>query len=436
MTTKKMNVSELMDTDYRDYSMYVISNRAIPSAIDGLKPVQRKILYAAVNKYPKGKKIKVADLGGISDIGYHHGETSAQAAAVNMAAPWQNNVPVLQHHGNFGSRLVRASAAPRYIFASVGGAYEKYFVDTLVAPKNTDPDSPEPLHYLPQIPWVLVNGVEGIAVGFAVKILPRSPKDLKAAVTKVIQGKKIPNTITPTLPDFKGEVLKGDSDLQWVVRGVIEEAGVYGYTISELPIGVDRETYVTFLDKLCDEDKIKDYDDLCDDSGFSFKIKVSAAHKRAIKNPHKFFKLEKSYTENLTTIGHDGKLKVFDSVADLIRYFVDYRTKMYGERIKKELSLVSGKINRIHCKIEFVKMVINGKINLKRTSKDELVKKIQKTLTKEPDIIKSLISIPIYNFTTDMVSAMMNEMVKVRKEENEWKRIKPADLFLKTLGEI
>lgn len=179
-------LTNIIDTEFREFSMYTIENRAIPSAVDGFKPTQRKLVYAMITEY-RGNKIKVAELGGgLAKLNYHHGEGSAQGAAVGLASDWNNNAPVFTGHGNFGSRLVPEAAAPRYIFASLSENFKKYFVDTEVAPKSNDPENPEPAHYLPIIPWVLVNGISGIAVGFKTEILPRSIKYLTSATLDLI----------------------------------------------------------------------------------------------------------------------------------------------------------------------------------------------------------------------------------------------------------
>merc|ERR1711974_191901 len=97
-------------------------------------------------------------------------------------------------------------AAPRYIFSRVSENFEKYFKDSEVCPKNSDPDNPEPQHYLPLIPWVLVNGVKGIAVGFATDIMPRDPNDLAKVMRCLASGKTSHNPLTPKYPDFSGTV--------------------------------------------------------------------------------------------------------------------------------------------------------------------------------------------------------------------------------------
>ena len=112
MKIEPRTLTQIIDTEFREFSMYTIENRAIPSVIDGLKPTQRKLLYAMITEY-KGHKTKVAELGGgLAKMNYHHGEGSAQGAAIGLGSDWNNNAPVFTGHGNFGSRLVPEAAAP------------------------------------------------------------------------------------------------------------------------------------------------------------------------------------------------------------------------------------------------------------------------------------------------------------------------------------
>jgi len=170
------NISNEIDTGFKAYSLYTVENRAIPSVIDGLKPAARKLVYSMLTEH-SNKKVKVAELGGgLAKYNYHHGEDSAMGAVITLTADWNNNCPVFTGHGNFGSRLVQEAAGARYIFCTLSPEFKKYFIDNEVTSKSPDPENPEPAYYLPTIPWVLINGTQGIAVGFACNILPRSVK--------------------------------------------------------------------------------------------------------------------------------------------------------------------------------------------------------------------------------------------------------------------
>lgn len=438
MKTVNRSVTDIIDKEYREYAMYVLESRAIPSAIDGLKMVHRKLVYSMLNEYA-GKKVKLADLSGISKLGYHHGEASAASAAVTITADWNNNCPVFTGYGNFGSRLVNDAAAPRYIFASISPDFKKFFVDTEIAPDSLDEESPEPQYYLPIIPWVLLNGISGIAVGFKTDILPRSIKDVVNATKAYLKNPKrfleANEPIKPSYPHFRGEVIQ-HSENQWKTRGIIDYVGKNFFNISELPIGFDRETYVTFLNELCDKDMIKDFEDACSGLGFGFKVKVSIAQKEAIeKDPFKYFKLEKIQTEILTTLGSDGKLKIFQSVAELIAYFCDYRLTMFHAKIEYDRTQIKNDINKMTDKKKFIDDVVSDKIVLRNTSKAELLDYIIANIT-DADYGKHFVNIPVYEFTSNHVLKLDSDIISKKSELVDLESVTPETLFQTRLNSI
>lgn len=406
------SIDDIINTEYREYSMYVLQQRAIPSCIDGLKPVQRKLLYSMM-KRGGNKKVKIAELGGgLSSIGFHHGEASAMAAAVNMASGWDNNAPLFEGHGNFGSRIIQEAAAPRYIFATLSDSYKKYFCDEEVLEYKEDEDRPEPTYYLPVIPWVLVNGVKGIAVGFATNILPRSPEALSKACKKYIETGSLPKVLKPSFPDFKG-VVEHVQGNQWRVAGVIKEEKNLTYRITELPVGNDRQGYIEFLNKLLDNDKIQDYDDLCSEKGFEFEIKVTRVQKAKIdQDPIKYFKLDTTFTENITTLDEHGNLKLFDNAVDLLQYFCDFRLKKTQSYIDFSLEELKKKIKYLQNKMSFVQAVVTGKIDLKTSKKADIVDWTNKNITTEESQVKSFLSIPFYEFAQESVE-LLDQKIKV-----------------------
>ena len=437
MKTNK-TVTEIIDSDYMEYAMYTLEQRAIPSVVDGQKIVNRKILYAMINKFG-GKKTKLNDLGSISNLNYHHGEVSAISAAVGMTQDWNNNSPLFIGHGAFGSRMIQEAAAPRYIYASLSDVYKKVFIDTEVCPPSSDEESPEPAHFLPIIPWVLVNGILGMSVGFKCSILPRSLSTIITATKAYLSNPErflaADNPLPPTFPSFRGKTFaKGIS--QWVTQGVVKSAPKNTYEITELPIGYDREGYVTLLNELVDSDSIKDYEDNCSKDGFGFTIKVTSAQKDAVDNdPIKFFKLEKTHTEILTTIGIDGKLKIFQSVAELIAYFCEYRTKKFGDKLEFDKTKIREHASMLSDKLRFIQDVIDEKLPLKDTTKAEMIDHIFENITKA-DYGKTFIRIPLYECTPEEVAKLRSEIEGQRALLVELNSQTPEKIFSQRLNGI
>ena len=441
MKITPLSISEIIDTSLLDYSMYVLQNRAIPSAIDGFKAGGRKLVYSMLNEYPT-RKVKVAELSGaIAKHGFHHGESSAEGATVTLTSDWNNNCPIFTGHGNFGSRLIQEAAAARYIYVSLSPEFKSYFIDGEVTVKSLDEESPEPIHYLPVIPWVLVNGISGIAVGFACNILPRSIEDIMVATKSCLKNRskflEKNEPIPPTFPQFRGTISQeSETGLNWASLGMVEYIGKYQYKILELPIGYDREAYVTLLNKLVDTDLIKDYEDSCSEDGFGFIIKVTGAQKEIIdKDPIAYFKLQKKHSENLTTLGHDGKLKIFKSVPELVAYFVDYRLTKFKDKIEYDKEKIRNEIIVLSDKQRFISHVIDGDIDFKTTTKKELLDFIDSRITHE-DHGKSFIRIPLYDITQDAWTELESDIKKLMGQMVLLDDSTPEKLFQSKLNSI
>lgn len=430
-TIIESSISKEIDSGFLEYSMYVLEQRAIPSAIDGFKNVHRKLVYSMINEY-SGKKVKLADLSGISNLNYHHGESSAASAAVTLTADWNNNCPVFTGQGNFGSRLVQEASAPRYIKASLSKEFKTFFIDEEVCEPSFDIENPEPRFYLPTIPWVLVNGISGIAVGFATNILPRSIADIVSNVKLCLKNRSKfladNKSIRPTFPQFSGDIVQTDIN-QWVTSGKIEYVGKYTYNITELPIGYDRATYVTLLNDMCDKELIKDYTDECSENGFGFLVKTTGAQKEKIdKDTLKYFKLQKSMTENLTTLGIDGKLKIFSNVSELIVYFCDYRLTKFKDKIDYDKTKLKNEISYLDDKGKFINEVVDNKINFRKSSKDDLLTYISEYVTKA-DHGKKFVNIPLHECTRDSLKTLSEKIEALKEELKIVEKLEPIEVF-------
>lgn len=432
------NISAVIDEEYKDYAMYVLENRAIPSYVDGLKPTSRKILYSML-KHFKGKKTKVAELGSsiTSVANYHHGEASAMGAVVTLTASWNNNVPLFRSYGNFGSRLINEAAAPRYIFCDLNPDFYKYFADFSVCEKNSDLDNPEPQQYLPIIPWILVNGIEGIAVGFACKYMPHDPKDIAKACLKAVNGSlNYDEQIPVTLPGFKGTILQDGPD-RIITRGLVEKSGKNKWTITEVPWGNDREKFFNSLDKMMENGKIVEFEDNCDNTGFNFTIKLDQTqNKECESDPIAYFKLEKPFTENYTALDEDGKLILFNNKNEIIERFVKFRIKKVEDRLAKDISELSSEILFLEAKSKFILDVIHGNIDFLKTKKSDLIEHCTLSYSVEKESAEKIVSTPIYNMTTDAVKDLNSKISSLIKERKVLEKSNAKDVYINMLNEI
>lgn len=437
MTENTKTVSSIIDDEYKEYAMYVIESRALPSYIDGFKPTTKKLLYAMLNHF-KGKKHKVVEIGGsLSSVAnYHHGETSAMGAVVTMTAEWNNNVPIFKGFGNFGSRLIQEASAPRYIFAELNNDFYKYFSDFDVMTKNKDVDNPEPQQYLPNIPFVLVNGIEGIAVGFACKFLPHDVKDIAKACLNVVNGDTVKQELIPSFPHFKGEVIKVD-DKQYITKGIVEKTKSNQFTISEVPIGYDRQKYFEVLDDLLTKNKISDFQDYCNENGFQFIVKANKEQLENITEPYSFFKLEKSITENYTAIDENGNLIIFKDKDEIIRRFVKFRLGKIQEQLNFDIDKINREIAFLESKEKFITLVVNNELDIKNMTREILVSYCKENvMTNGCENINGIISLPFYEMTTDKVEKLKKDINGMKKEVKKLQTTKPKDIFVERLNKI
>ena len=431
MVNGMMNVTQLIDNQYKDYSKYVLYSRAIPHLIDGLKPSQRKILYTAL-KTAKNGRIKTASLSGntISTANYHHGDASLNEAITKMVQTHSNNIALLEGEGSFGSRLVPDAAAPRYTYVKMSNNFEQYFADTMVADNSIDPEDPEPAFYLPIIPWVLVNGIKGIAVGFATEIQPRNPKEIAKLCSAYLSGKNIDKSVLlPFYPDFSGKVFE-EADAVYC-EGKYILTSQTKLEITEVPVGFNRETYVQLLDKLEDEAKIVSYIDNCDKTGFNFDITLKRGKAMTPTQIVSMFKLRKKINENITVINHEGKLKVYENPIQIIKDFCDYRITKYVERYAYLINEGTGTLGTIQAKIKFIEMILKGTLDFKNKNRETIKKELTNHF--EPVIIDILIKMPIYSLCNDELDRLKNEGTTLYKQIEVWKKIDTTQEFIREL---
>jgi len=211
---QEVDLKKTMETSYIDYAMSVIASRALPDVRDGLKPVQRRILYSMIelNNGPDKPHRKCARIVGDTMGKYHpHGDSSIYGALVNMAQEWSTRYPLVDGHGNFGSVDGDGAAAMRYTEARLSKISMELTADinknTVDFTPNFDETEKEPVVLPARYPNLLVNGTSGIAVGMATNIPPHNLREVIGAVVKIIDD-QIEETGETTIEDIL-QVVKG-----------------------------------------------------------------------------------------------------------------------------------------------------------------------------------------------------------------------------------
>ena len=210
----EVDLKEKMETFYIDYAMSVIASRALPDVRDGLKPVQRRVLYSMIelNNGPDKPHRKSARIVGDTMGKYHpHGDSSIYGALVNMAQDWSTRYPLVDGHGNFGSMDGDGAAAMRYTEARLSKISMELLADigknTVDFVPNFDDTEKEPVVLPSRYPNLLVNGTTGIAVGMATNIPPHNLREVVQAVVKIIDNRVEENRET-TIEELM-EIIKG-----------------------------------------------------------------------------------------------------------------------------------------------------------------------------------------------------------------------------------
>jgi len=237
MMTEK-TISDFLSNEYKEFAMYSIEGRAIPSVVDGFKPTQRKIIHISNQIWKNGseKNIKVFQLAGkvASDAFYHHGNTSLENAIVTMAQKFKNNAPLLEEDGQFGSLRSPQPGAARYIGTKLSENFRLIYKDfDLLDYKEEEGESIEAKYFLPIMPTVLLNRSAGIAVGFASNVVNRDIKSIIDSCVRVIEGKKL-SSIKPSLNVFIGEFIQDKENLKrWIIRGKFQTVNTFTYKLRE-----------------------------------------------------------------------------------------------------------------------------------------------------------------------------------------------------------
>ena len=437
------SITEFLSNEYKEFALYSIEGRAIPSVIDGFKPTQRKIIHIAnlVWKTGSEKNLKVFQLSGkvASDAFYHHGDMSLSNAIINLAQKFKNNAPLLEEDGQFGSLRSPQAGAPRYIGTKLSANFRLIYKDfELLEYKEEEGEIIEPKYFLPIIPTVLINGGSGIAVGFASNILNRDIKEIIDVCVKYLNGKKI-TTVKPSLIGFTGTYTQDtENNKKWYIRGKFERINSSTVKITELPPSMTYEKYEEILDKLVENKDIVSYEDNCKDN-IDYTIKFTRVGLEILSDDKLFnlLKLVESETENFNTLDEYGKLKIFESVDDIIQYFVDFRLKYYQVRKDHQLDKMQHELKVLGNRGKFIKSILDGKIVVNNKSKDEIVSQIESIAIEMIDgSYDYLLRMPIYSLTKEMFEKLKEDFSNKKDEIEKLKLVDPKDMYLEDLSEL
>lgn len=449
LTKKDIPITDLIN---KELVLFSISDnvRSIPSIVDGLKPGQRKVLFACFKKNLTGKsEIKVAQLAGYvsEQTAYHHGEHSLQETIINMAQNYtgSNNMNLLEPIGQFGTRLMsgKDSSSPRYIFTRLSKNSDILFnKDDLPLLDYLDDDgqSIEPKFFVPTLPLILINGAEGIGTGFSTKIPCFNPDDLKYCLEKLVEDDKyeIPE-LTPWYSGFKGTIQK-INDNKWITYGkyIIEENII---KITEIPIGESIENYKQYLEKLESDDTIITFKNNSTDTIVDFEIKVKKekmAQWEYAGTLEKTLKMTSNLNAtNMHIFNEEGQIQKMYSAEEILFTFYKIRNKYHSLRKQNLENVLFNELCIIESKVKYITAVVNEDLVLFKRKKNEIVEDINKMeLYKVENSYDYLLSMPGLSFTEEKIETLNKEYKKKKEEYNLIRKTTVKDLWNSDLEKI
>ena len=367
---QEVDLQKTMETSYIDYAMSAIASRALPDVRDGLKPVQRRILYAMseLNNGPDKPHRKCARIVGDTMARYHpHGDSSIYGSLVNMAQPWSMRYTLVDGHGNFGSVDGDGAAAMRYTEARLTKISMEMLAEigknTVDFVPNFDETEKEPSVLPSRFPNLLVNGTTGIAVGMATNIPPHNLREVVAAVVKIIDNRVEEDRDTDIdellpivkAPDFPtGGIIMGTAGAteayrtgrgKVVTRAVTDiEAmrnGKSRIVVTELPYLVNKANLIQKIAELVKNKKIEGITDLRDESdreGMRVVIELRHDANPNIVLNHLYKHTQLQDTFGITMLALVGNQPKVMNLKEMLVYYLRHQEDVVTRRTKYDLN--------------------------------------------------------------------------------------------------
>ncbi len=452
-------LEDIMGERFGSYSKYIIQDRAIPDARDGLKPVQRRILYSMhkeKNTYDKGYRKSAKTVGDVIGNYHPHGDTSIYDAMVRMSQPWKTRLPYIDMHGNNGSIDGDSPAAYRYTEARLSKISNEMLrdidKDTVEFSPNFDDTTVEPTVLPARFPALLVYGAQGISAGYATNI---PPHNLTEIIDATIHRIDYPNCELDTLmkfvkgPDFPtGGVVEGLDGIRQAYetgRGKIivkskyqieESKSVTSIVITEIPFEVNKALMVKKIDEIRIDKKIDGIVEVRDESAADVRVvidvKKNANIDLIINYLLKNTDMQIAYNFNVVAIVNRrpkllGLAAALDAFIAHQRQVVKRRTEFDLKHAKARYHIVEGLIKCISILDEVIKVIRASKN--KTDAKDNLVKEFDFTEIQA----EAIVTLQLYRLTNTDVVALENEKASLEKIINGLTAILGNEEILKSV---
>lgn len=430
-------LEDIMGERFGSYSKYIIQERAIPDARDGLKPVQRRILYSMYkekNTYDKGYRKSAKTVGDVIGNYHPHGDTSIYDAMVRMSQSWKTRLPYIDMHGNNGSIDGDSPAAYRYTEARLSKISNEMLrdinKDTVEMAPNFDDTTLEPTVLPARFPALLVYGAMGISAGYATNI---PPHNLGEVIDATIHRIDNPNCGLDTLmkyvkgPDFPTggivEGIKGIRDAYETGKGRVIIRSKYSFegnslVITEIPFEVNKALLVKKIDDIRLDKKIDGIVEIRDESAEDVRIVVDlkkTANKELIVNYLlKNTDLQISYNFNMIAIVKKrprllGLKQALDAFIDHQKEVITRRSQFDLDHAKSELHIVEGLIKCLSILDEVIRVIRASKN--KANAKENLVKEFDFSMAQA----EAIVTLQLYRLTNTDVVELEERLATLKK---------------------
>jgi DNA topoisomerase-2 len=415
--------------------------RAIPSVMDGLKPSQRKIMYAVFQKGNSAyHDTKLIELAGdvMKSANYHHGDQSLHETIIKLAQdyPGANNLPLLEGIGQFGSRRKNGDDTPgaRYISVRLFKNTRRIFPeedDVLLENRIEDNKSVEPFYYIPIIPFVLINGAEGIGTGYSTSVPPFNLQEIIKHVKTLLQSRATKFTGKPFYKDFNGFVTETANN--WVCSGRYTLVGKT-LRITELPLGkstLSIEDFSELLKEYQEKGLISSWRNY-DLIGSDFVINLTEVPPKL----ETVFKLKSNIPKNnMYLFNGNNQINFYPDADSIIKEWFDARYELYLKRILYKIEQMTQKILKIKNQKQFILDIIEDRLNLRNISKEALPIVMAK-YDKIDNSHSYLLDMSIHHLTREKFDILCQEFEKMNLELAQLEELSVEDLWISELDSI
>lgn len=446
-----LSLEDVIGDRFGRYSKYIIQERALPDVRDGLKPVQRRILFAmhsSGNTYDKNFRKSAKTVGDVIGQYHPHGDLSVYAAMVRLSQDWKLRHVLIEMHGNNGSIDNDPPAAMRYTEAKLSQLSEELVRDinkeTVAFVPNYDDTTLEPMVLPARFPNLLVNGSTGISSGYATDIPPHNLAEVIQATLKYIDNPDI--TVTQLMKYIKGPnfptggIIQGVDGIKKayetgkgkiVVRSKVDEEtlrnGRQQLIVTEIPYEVNKSSLVKRIDELRADKKVDgiiEVRDETDRTGLRIAIELKKdVNAEAIKNYlFKNSDLQIAYNFNMVAIS-DGRPKLM-GIRQIIDSYLNHQIEVVANRTKydldhaeKRMHIVEGLMKALSILDEVITLIRNSKN--KKDAKDNLVAEFEFTEAQA----EAIVMLQLYRLTNTDIVALENEHNELANLIKEYRHI-------------